>query len=449
MPIEVRLPDLGDAITHARLTTWLKQAGDRIDAGEAIAEVETDKTNVEIEAPGSGTLLHIHVAEGTDDVAVNTLLAVIGEAQAVEAAPAVAADRASPPAVSGDGGETGAGFSANADERADAASLGSRRTDLSAAGGGPKDGAGGISSVEGTSTERDTPMPDDHIDASPLARRMADAAGISLAAIVGTGPGGRITKRDVDGVLGPPVAELGQIPEPADRPPVGVVQGYEEPPMSPMRRITAERLTHAKQTIPHFYLQTDCHVDAVSAMRAELNARREVKLSLTAFAIRAAALALLRVPAANSSWIDGVVRVYSSADLAIAVETPSGLIAPVIRGAERKSLSSLNEELRTLADRARTGRLKPHDYSGGTFTISNLGMHGVSGIFPIINPPQTCILGLGAVEQRAIVRDNAVTVGTVMTCTLSADHRAVDGATGARFLAAFRGLLEDPWALVL
>jgi pyruvate dehydrogenase E2 component (dihydrolipoamide acetyltransferase) len=278
---------------------------------------------------------------------------------------------------------------------------------------------------------------------------MAYVAGISLVGITGTGPGGRITKEDVDAVVRP-TPRIEARPAPPARPvaePAAAL--YDVHPLSTLRRVTAERLVHAKQTIPHFYLLVDCAMDQVARLREELNARGQEHFSLTAFTIRAAALALQKVPAANSAWNDGAVRVYKTADIALAVNTPSGLIAPIIRQAEQKSLVTIAREMRTLTEAARSGRLKPEDYSGGTFTISNLGMNGVTSLYPIINPPQSCILGVGAMEERPVVRNHALTVGLVMTCTLSADHRAIDGATGAEFLAAFRQLIEDPWALVL
>jgi pyruvate dehydrogenase E2 component (dihydrolipoamide acetyltransferase) len=230
---------------------------------------------------------------------------------------------------------------------------------------------------------------------------------------------------------------------------VAITDLYEVQALSPARRVTAERLTRVKQTVPHFYLRIDCAMDHVVRVRQELHARGQDRFPLTAFTIRAAALALQKVPAANSAWVDGAVRIYKSADIAIAVNTPSGLIAPIVRQAERKSLLMIAREVQILADRARDGGLKPEEYSGGTFTISNLGMYGVTSLYPIINPPQSCILGVGALEERPVVRDHALAVGAVMTCTLSADHRAIDGVAGAEFLAAFRQLIEDPWALFL
>jgi pyruvate dehydrogenase E2 component (dihydrolipoamide acetyltransferase) len=217
-----------------------------------------------------------------------------------------------------------------------------------------------------------------------------------------------------------------------------------------MRRVMAARLTEAKQTVPHFYLQIDCNVDALLEARARIReADSELTLTLTACVVRAAALALGKVPLANSTWAETAVRVYDSAHIAVAVNTSAGLITPVIRSAETKGLAAISRELKGLTGRARAGELRPEEYTGGTFTISNLGMYGVTSLYPIVSPPQSCILGIGAAVERPVVRDGAVTVGTVMSCTLSGDHRAIDGATGAELLAEFRRLLEHPWLLMV
>lgn len=294
--------------------------------------------------------------------------------------------------------------------------------------------------------------------ASPLARRMAHAAGIALATIRGTGAGCQVTRADVDAVLIPantasparPSARVAPTqPAPLFALPADEASRYDLTPLSTMRRVSAERLTQSKQQIPHFYLRVECAMDGVTRARNEINARQADALSFTAFTLRAAALALRKVPAANAMWADGAVRLYKTVDLAVAVNTQAGLIAPVVRSAEQKSVVALNAEIRALAERARNGRLKPEEYNGGTCTVSNLGMFGVTSLYPIINPPQTCILGVGAIEERPVVRDHAPAVGLMMTCTLAADHRALDGATGAEFLAAFRELIEDPWLLLL
>jgi pyruvate dehydrogenase E2 component (dihydrolipoamide acetyltransferase) len=433
MSIEIRLPQLGESITHAKLSLWLKKEGERVSRGDVIAEVETDKTSVEIESPGDGILSHIHVPAGTDSVAIDELLAVLDSG--TQDVPSNAAD------------ESARRESPHVVHLADARS--SERT------------AAAVAAVPVAAGSHD-PAPvarfQPDVAASPLARRMAYAAGLSLSAIRGTGSGGRITKEDVDAALGP----ASQKPAPAGRPaspvttrgaafplPADDSTRYELEALSTMRRVSAERLTQSKQNIPHFYLRVECSMDEVSRVRDQLNARAAEKLSFTAFTLRAAALALKRVPAANAMWADGSVRLYKVVDLAVAVNTPSGLIAPVVRNADEKSVVTINREIRELAERARAGRLKPEEYTGGTCTVSNLGMFGVTSLYPIINPPQTCILGVGAIEERPVVRDHALAVGRMMTCTLAADHRALDGAIGAEFLSTFRQFAEDPWALLL
>ncbi len=432
MSIEVRLPQLGESTTHARLSLWLKREGERVHRGDIIAEVETDKTSVEIEAPADGVLATIHVAAGTDRVPVHAVLAVLEDGTGATAEPS-----------------------------------GSSRVELVAAVAHPAPVAP-LPLVSSIVPTRSVPVPmpapprqdDDDVQASPLARRMAAAAGLALGTIPGTGPGGRISRADVDAhlatttrtVAAPASATTRSTPPesvrsfvlPADDP-----SRYAMTTLSTMRRVTGKRLTQSKQQIPHFYLRIECAMDDVARARTEINGQRTEKLSFTAFTLRAAALALRKVPAANAMWADGAVRLYNTVDLAVAVNTSSGLIAPVVRAAEQKSVVALNDEMRALAERGRLGTLTPEQYNGGTCTVSNLGMFGVTSLYPIINPPQTCILGLGAIEERPVVRSRAVAVGLMMTCTLAADHRALDGATGAEFLAAFRDFIQDPWSLLM
>jgi pyruvate dehydrogenase E2 component (dihydrolipoamide acetyltransferase) len=430
MSIEVRLPQLGESITHARLSQWLKKEGDRVSRGDVIAEVETDKTSVEIESPGEGVLSKILVPANTDKVPVDALLAVL-DAGAQAAVPEPQARRESHVVHMSD---------ARPAERPAAVAAAAAAT------------APALAFVPAPAPPPASSREAD-IAASPLARRMAYAAGVSLASIRGTGRGGRITKEDVEATIGPRMAPAGApirpTPAPAIALPADDPARFEVQTLSTMRRVSAERLTQSKQQIPHFYLRAECAMDAVARAREEINARSAEKLSFTAFTLRAAALALKKVPAANAMWADGAVRLYNTVDLAVAVNTPSGLIAPVVRSVETKTVAAINREIRDLAERARAGKLKPEDYTGGTCTVSNLGMFGITSLYPIINPPQTCILGVGAIEERAVVRDHALAVGLMMTCTLAADHRALDGATGAEFLAAFRHFAEDPWLLLL
>ncbi|CAA7625040.1 Dihydrolipoyllysine-residue acetyltransferase component of pyruvate dehydrogenase complex (fragment) [Magnetospirillum sp. SS-4] len=290
------------------------------------------------------------------------------------------------------------------------------------------------------------PSDSDHrIVASPLARRIARDGGVDLKAVRGSGPHGRVVRADVDSVLS---RSVDVSPAPAAAAPFG--PAFEEIPNSSMRKVIARRLTEAKATIPHFYLSIDCELESLLKVRAELNGRSDAyKLSVNDFVVRAVALALRKVPAANASWGEEAIRRYVDVDISVAVATPSGLITPIVRHADRKGLAGISGEMKALAVKARDGKLRPEDFQGGGFTISNLGMYGVRDFAAIINPPQGCILAVGAGEQRPVVKAGALAIATVMTCTLSVDHRVVDGAVGAEFLAAFKALIEDPLAMLL
>jgi len=278
--------------------------------------------------------------------------------------------------------------------------------------------------------------------ASPLARRIAEQKGVDLRLITGTGPNGRIVRADVEG------ASSGRSPSLVAAPVTGETP-YDAIPNSGMRKTIAKRLSESKQTVPHFYLSVDCVIDDLLALRAAANEASGSKISVNDCVIRAVALALKKVPDANASWTNDAILRYCRADISVAVATPSGLITPIIKGAEGKPLAALSAEMKDLAARAKDGKLRPDEYQGGGFTISNLGMYGVREFAAIINPPQACILAVGAGEQRAIVKNGQLAVATVMTCTLSVDHRAVDGAVGAQFLAAFKTLIEKPYGLVV
>jgi len=288
--------------------------------------------------------------------------------------------------------------------------------------------------------------------ASPLARRLAAAAGIDLAAVTGSGPHGRIVKADVEAAKAAPPT-LPPQPSPVVTPPPAPAlptSGYTDVALTPMRRTIARRLTEAKATIPHFYLTVDIEMDAVLALREQLNVRLAPdKLSVNDFILRAVALGLRTVPEANAAWAETAIRRFTDIDIAVAVATPDGLITPIVRQADRKGLSEISAAVKSLAARARDGALTPEEYQGGGFTISNLGMYGVRAFAAIINPPQACILAVGAAESRPVVKAGALGIATVMTCTLSVDHRTVDGATGARFLAAVKSVLEDPLRMML
>ena len=438
--IEFRLPQLADSVTSVKLSVWLKQEGDRVQAGEPIVEVETDKTNVELEAPVSGVVRTIHVVAGTEELEVGVLLALIAdETDSATATPA--ATTLEPVADDHQEVETDPD-GAVADSRA-----------------GPGD-----ETAAPREPARPDPPPIPVVDgapapvATPMARRMAVAAGLDLSTVRGSGRGGRIGKADIDRMLAaqrgaPPAAAAPTAPAQVDgetHGPVGPEVPFTEHALTAMRRVTATRLQQAKQTVPHFYLRIECVVDAALGRLARVKELHpDVTPSLTDFVVWAAALALRQVPQANSTWADGVVRVYDTVDIAVAVNTPKGLITPIVRAADRKDLGAIARETRALVTRAREGTLTPEEYTGGTFTVSNLGMYGVEGLYAIVNPPQSCILGVGAAAKRPVVADNVVTVGTVMTCTLSADHRAIDGAVGAELLAALRAFIEQPGLMAL
>jgi pyruvate dehydrogenase E2 component (dihydrolipoamide acetyltransferase) len=301
---------------------------------------------------------------------------------------------------------------------------------------------------------------DGRVFASPLARRMAIHAGLDLAAIRGSGPQGRVVKADIERTLAQPLAARpapGASVAPSAAPVFAKPQmlalagnpPYSEKPHSAMRRIIARRLSESKQTVPHFYLSVDCAIDDLLKVRAALNGKYQAQISINDFVIRAAALALRQVPAANASWSDDAILIWERVDISVAVALDDGLITPIVKGADQKGLAQIAAETKDLAERARSGKLKLEEFQGGTFSISNLGMYGIREFAAVINPPQGCILAVGAGEQRPVVRDGQLAVATVMTCTLSCDHRVVDGAVGAQFLAAFKKLVEDPLTMLL
>ncbi|CAA7613806.1 Dihydrolipoyllysine-residue acetyltransferase component of pyruvate dehydrogenase complex [Magnetospirillum sp. LM-5] len=422
MPIEILMPALSPTMTEGTLARWLKAEGDAVKSGDVLAEIETDKATMEFEAVDEGVLGKIVVPAGTSGVAVNTLIGVIlaeGESAAdikagapkAAAAPAAAVPTAAAPAA--------------------AAPV------AAAAHSGPR------------------------VFASPLAKRIAADAGIDLKAVAGSGPYGRIVKADVEkakagGTAKPaPVAAsapAAAAPKPAPVPAAAnpFEPAFEEIPNSTMRKVIARRLTEAKATIPHFYLSIDCELDALLKVRSELNGRSDAyKLSVNDFVIRAVALALKKVPAANASWGEDAIKRYTDVDVSVAVATPAGLITPIIRHADHKGLASISAEMKELAGKAKDNKLKPEEFQGGGFTISNLGMYGVKDFAAIINPPQGAILAVGAGLQRPVVKAGALAIATVMTCTLSVDHRVIDGAVGAEFLAAFKKLIEDPLSMLL
>ena len=434
MPIEILMPALSPTMTEGNVTKWLKKEGDEVHSGDVLAEIETDKATMEFEAVDDGRLGKILVPEGAEGIKVNQPIALLlGE------------------------GEDPSALETAASPVSEAAPTTSRPRETVSV----QPAARPIPERTGNGKGR--------IFASPLARRMAQQAGLDLAAITGSGPQGRIVKADVEAALS---AEQG-IPapaRPAAQPQLALLAApgaapilskervlalagnppYTERPLTAMRRVIARRLTESKQTVPHFYLTVDCEIDELLKFRAELNAKSDAyRISVNDFVIRAAALALRQVPAANASWSDEAILLWNTVDIAVAVALEDGLITPIVKNADGKGLAAIASETKDLAARARAGKLKLEEFQGGTFSISNLGMFGVRDFAAVINPPHGGILAVGAGEQRPVVKNGALAIATVMSCTLSCDHRAVDGAVGAQFLAAFKKLVEDPLTMLL
>ena len=437
MPIEILMPALSPTMTEGNLTRWLKKEGDEVHSGDVIAEIETDKATMEYEAVDEGRIGKIIVPEGAQGIKVNQPIAVLLEegedASSLEkfaGAPAKpAAPGGNPPVSQEPKTEPTPAPAAQPPEAAP-----------------PRLANGG----------------DGRLFASPLARRMAQQAGLDLAAIRGSGPNGRVVKADIDRTLASP----GGVEARRSAAPSGVPMSapvfakeqvlalagnppFTEKPHSAMRRVIARRLSESKQTVPHFYLSVDCAIDDLLKMRKTLNAKSDTRISVNDFAIRAAALALRQVPAANASWSDDAILLWERVDISVAVALDDGLITPIVKAADQKGLAQIAKETKDLAERARAGKLKLEEFQGGTFSISNLGMFGIREFAAVINPPQGCILAVGAGEPGPVIRDGQLAVATVMTCTLSCDHRVVDGAVGAQFLAAFKKLVEDPLTMLL
>ena len=413
MAIDILMPALSPTMETGTLAKWTVAVGDAVRSGDVIAEIETDKATMEVEAVDDGILASIMVAEGSEGVAVGTpigRLAEDGESpDDVAAAPASTAPVA--PEL--------------------AAAPVEEPTQPTPA---PVPAPAAVSSA-----------PANRIFASPLARRIAADRGVDLASLSGSGPHGRILRRDVEAAETAPAAVRPAVDQ-------AVVQGASTlEPNSQMRRMIASRLQDSKQTAPHFYLTVDCEIDALLAARRQMNdqAPEGVKISVNDLVIRAAAMALIKVPKANASWEGENTRLFTHADIAMAVAVDGGLVTPVIWAAEKKGLAEIASVSRDLATRARDGKLAPEEFTGGSFTISNLGMYGVREFAAVINPPQGAILAVGAGEQRPVVKDGQLAVATVMTVTLSADHRVVDGAVGAEWLQAFKGYVEAPVTMLL
>lgn len=406
MSTEILMPAVAPSMTEGNIVRWAKKEGDPVKQGDVLLEIETDKAVVEVEAQQDGVLGSILVPEGTNGVKVATVIALL--AGKGEDPKALAAAAAKQPA---------------------------RAANQPVAPASPAAPAAAAAPAQAVAR-----APGARIFASPLARRIAKDMNVDLARVSGSGPNGRVLKADVQAASRSGVAAHAGSPASA----------YEDLPHSNTRRVIAQRLAEAKRSVPHFYLTIDCEVDALLAARRQANEMiAGLKLSVNDMIIKAAALALRKVPAVNAAWGETAIRRFRDVDVAVAVSAPSGLITPVVRNADAKTLREISAEMKELASRAQDSRLRPEEYQGGGFTISNLGMYGIREFAAIINPPQACILAVGASEQRPVVRDGALAVATLMTCTLSVDHRAVDGVLGAEYLAAFKKLIESPIALFL
>jgi pyruvate dehydrogenase E2 component (dihydrolipoamide acetyltransferase) len=484
MPIEVLMPALSPTMTEGNLAKWHKKEGDEVRAGDVLAEIETDKATMEVEAVDEGTMGKILVPEGAQGVKVNEPIALLlGEGEDASA-------------LSGADGGTGqkkAAATPPPQQQQPAPQPTPAKTEAppppaAAAAPSPaaKSGNGADSGAAAGGGGR--------IFVSPLARRMAEQAGIDLGRISGSGPQGRIVKSDVEAAIkqgaggaaaarpqpaaaaAPAAAQPGREPLPgtgttapmaaapksaapggqaltAEQ--VAVLAGripYEAIPHTGMRRTIARRMVESKQNVPHFQLTIDCELDALLKMRSELNAKSGEKISVNDFVIKAAALALRRVPEANASWAEDAVLRWKQVDISVAVALKDGLITPIIRNADQKGLGTIASEMKSLAARAKGEAHPPlgfEDFQGGTFSISNLGMYGIRHFNAVINPPQGCILAVGAGEQRPVVKNGALAIATVMSCTVACDHRVVDGATGARWIAEFKKIIEDPITMLL
>jgi pyruvate dehydrogenase E2 component (dihydrolipoamide acetyltransferase) len=442
MSTQITMPALSPTMEEGNLAKWHVKAGDKIEPGQVIAEIETDKATMEVEAVDEGVIAEILVPEGAQGVKVNTPIAVLaGEGEAPRAAkqeePLKAKQEPAPPLRGREQGHE----SAQTPERAHTPH---------APGHAPQGGRGAA-----------------RILASPLARRLAEQDGIDLSGLKGSGPNGRIVKADVETAAKSPrsmhapqqsreVSRHGQVQAPAPFKSLesqGIRPGsYDLVPLDMMRKTIAKRMTESFRDVPHFPLTIDLEIDALLKARGEINKRfaeNGVKISVNDMCIKAAALALKLVPEANASYTPEGIAVHHHADIAVAVAIPGGLITPIIWAAETKGLAQISHEMADLAERARAKKLKPEEFQGGTFSISNMGMMGIKSFASIINEPHGMIMSIGAGEKRPVVRNDALAIATVMTVTVTCDHRVVDGALGAAFLKAFRGFLEDPMAMLL
>ncbi len=417
MPIKILMPALSPTMTEGNLARWTKKEGDKIKPGEVIAEIETDKATMEVEAVDEGRIGKILVVGGSQGVKVNDVIAILLEDGESEI-----------PAAFLTGG-----------------TLASANTSVAS-----QPSVAAMPTSAPTAHQHTQIQQGGRVIASPLARRIAEQRNVDLRHVTGTGSNGRIIRNDVEQAA----ARYHTTAPVSAAAPQGINAidyanklglAYELIPHSMTRKVIAKRLTESKQTVPHFYLTVDCQIDRLLDLRKQLNETTDKnKVSVNDFIIRAVAVAMRQVPAANASWSEEGVLLYKDVDVSVAVATPGGLITPIIKNADQKSIQAVSIAMKDLANKAKDNKLKPEEFMGGGFTLSNLGMFGIKQFSAILNPPQGCILAVGAGEQRPIVRDGELAVATVMTCTLSVDHRVVDGAIGAEFLSVFKKLIEEP-----
>ncbi|NSZ57483.1 pyruvate dehydrogenase complex dihydrolipoamide acetyltransferase [Agrobacterium tumefaciens] len=450
MPINITMPALSPTMEEGNLAKWLVKEGDKVAPGDVIAEIETDKATMEVEAVDEGTVAKLVVPAGTEAVKVNALIAILA-AEGEDVAEAAQGGNAAP-------APSQAKAEAPKEEKSEAAPVKAEKP------------------VADQAAAASTPAPvaksGERIFASPLARRLAKEAGLDLTAVSGSGPHGRIVKTDVEKAAAsggakavPAAAASAGAPAPA------LAKGpsdeavllklfepgsYELVPHDGMRKVIAKRLVESKQTVPHFYVSVDCELDTLLALRAQLNAaapekdgKPAYKLSVNDMVIKALALALRDVPDANVSWTESNMVKHKHSDVGVAVSIPGGLITPIIRKAEEKSLSTISNEMKDYGKRAKERKLKPEEYQGGTTAVSNMGMMGVKSFSAVINPPHATILAVGAGEQRAVVKNGEIKIANVMTVTLSTDHRCVDGALGAELIGAFKRYIENPMGMLV
>jgi pyruvate dehydrogenase E2 component (dihydrolipoamide acetyltransferase) len=464
MPVNILMPALSPTMEKGNLARWLKKEGDAVKAGDVIAEIETDKATMEYESIDDGVLAKIVVPEGTQDVPVNQLIAVLAQEgedpKAAAAAPQAKTPSAGAPSPppSPPRGE-GAGSALPQAQRAPSPQMPQAPLPQAQRAPSPRGGEGGGEGARAVATGTN------RVFASPLARRIATDAGIDLARIQGSGPHGRIIARDVEaaksgkGLIAPAAGAPLAVAAPSDDKIRALFEpgSYEVVPHDNVRKIIARRLVEAKLTIPHFYLTIDCNIGKLIAAREEINAappkdkdgKPTYKLSVNDFVIKALALALQRIPDANVTWTEGGMLKHKHSDIGVAVAIPGGLITPIVRKAETKSLSVISNEMKDYAGRARARKLKPEEYQGGSSAVSNLGMYGIKDFAAVINPPHATILAVGVGEERAVARAGKIEAAWIMSVTLSSDHRAVDGATGAELLGAFKALIENPVMMVV